>query len=222
MNKDKLKAALEGMKIQDSANSMKLREVLTKIGITVISDSDFYLIQDGIAEPVNAVVFNHLDADEISAEELYLRLEEPEAVLGEILTATNDKNEKLTFVVIADYNEREYLGIGQDGSGDIFSVPMRYTKSKCRKASASEASHFKKQLLDLGFNLKFVDGNIDLFCLRAKGQKYYSVRVRFDESRYEIEENIENHYHYDDAYYEAKNYFATIEEAKAAAETVLK
>jgi hypothetical protein len=222
MNKNKLKAALEGMKIQDSANSAKLRESLTKIGITVISDSDFYLIKDSIAEPVNAVVFNHLDADEISAEELYQRLEEPVVVLGEILTATNVKNEKLTFVVIGEYNECEYLGIGQYSSGDIASAPMRYTKSRCRKASASEASHFKKQLADRGFILKFVDGNIDLFCLRAKGQKYYSVRVRFDASRYEIEENIEKHYHYDDAYYNAKNYFATIEEAKAAAETVLK
>lgn len=222
MNKDKLKAALEGMKIQDSANSKELREALTKLDITVAGESDFYLIEDGIATPVNAIVFNHLDMDEISADELYARLAEPEVNSGEILTAVNDKNEKLTFVVIREFNDKEYLGIGQDSNGDLYHDCVRYTKSKCRKASASEAAHLKKQLQDLGFKLKFVDGCIDLHCLRAKGQKYYMVRICFDEDRYTVCEFCDTHSEADTMFYSEGNYFKTPEEAQAAAEAALK
>lgn len=217
MTLQELKAVLDGKKIQDSANPEALTRTLQKVGFVVEKESSFYLISGSKAIAVNAEVFESAANDEIEAKDLYTTVETEiiDYNEGDVLTACSSTGNKYTFVFLKELEDGTLLGLGMF-SGGLAGKPMRYTKKLCRKATASEISHFKKVLADNGVCVRFSGNKVTPFYLRKYGQTYYSVHMDFVKNEFVVQEYTEEHEQFDSEMYESGNYFPTFEEAKDA------
>ena len=218
MNKKSLKKALDGKKIQDSVNCEKLMEVLKSIGIKADNKkpASFYLIDGDTAITVSAVVFKNLSNDEISAEDLYSKYEESmiQYEEGEILTADRG-DDHFSFIYLGEHTDGTLLGLGMCSAG-LGKSPLRYTKKRCRKATDEEKNTFVNICKDHGINVEYIDGKIDIFKLRAYGQKYYSVFVNFKTGGIDVNDFVEEHSATDDYNFDTGNYFRSESEARQA------
>lgn len=223
MNKKSLKKALDGKKVQDSVNCEKLMNVLKSLGFKVNTKhpASFYFIDGDTAIPVSAVIFKNLSNDEVSAEDLYVNFEESmiQYEEGEILTADRD-DDHFSFIYLGEHTDGTLLGFGMCSTG-LGSRPLRYTKKRCRKASDEEKTSFVSICKELGINIEYIDGKIDIFKLRAYGQKYHSVFVNFKTGGVDVKEFVEEHDLTDDYNFDTGNYFRSESEARKALPLVL-
>jgi hypothetical protein len=222
MNKKSLKKALEGKKIQDSVNCEKLMEVLKSLGFKIDSKkpASFYLIDGDSAISVSAVIFKNLNNDEVSAEDLYANYEESmiQYEEGEILTADRG-DDHFSFIYLGEHTDGTLLGFGMCSNG-LGNGTLRYTKKRCRKATDEEKTIFVNICKDQGINVEYIDGKIDIFKLRAYGQKYFSVFVNFKTGDIDVKEFVEEHDLTDDNSFDTGNYFRSESEARQAYSTI--
>ena len=217
MSKEILKKILDGKKIQDSANCEKLTATLKELGFKLGNKSaSFYLIDGNTAVPVSAVVFKNLVNHEVSSEDLYSKFEESKIQYeeGEILTADRGE-EHYTFIYFKEHTDGTLLGLGMCAEGLGRGI-MRYTKKRCRRATAEEKASFVELCKVHGINVKILDGKIDMFKLRSYGQKYYAAFINFTSNELDVEEYVEEHDSADDLNFEVGNYFRSEEEARKA------
>lgn len=224
---EQLKKAINGYKVQDSSTPSKLAATLKKIGYNLSGESSFYILHDDTAFSVDAQMFAAVNNNEILACELYrevaaVEAESVEYTNGDILTFTATDGVKLTFVFLREYDGKTVLGHGQLRDGSIADVPHRYIKARCRKANASEISHFHKICKDYGWKVTATDGVVSIKPCRTLNATYYTVTFDFNEMSYKVLACTEEGDLIDTRRFNTGNYFDTKEQAEYAVKELIK